>query len=111
MHKRLQPSDKDRVLIFALIERLKNYRLPRTLELKERVDRGECLTETDIEFLKTAISEGDEPRRLANKYPEYRKLVNQMARLYSEIVRKDLENEENAIKNGTRISGDERWRE
>jgi hypothetical protein len=45
-------SDKtdDTATIQALLERLVKFRLPRTLAIKKRVDAGECLTDSDIQF-------------------------------------------------------------
>ena len=39
----------------ALLDRLVHSRLPRTLELKQRVDAGDRLTDTDLEFLKDLL--------------------------------------------------------
>jgi hypothetical protein len=37
--------------IYALIERFEKQRLPGLLELKNRVDQGEVLSESDIQFM------------------------------------------------------------
>ena len=48
----MSDSSKDAGMIQTLLERLNTHRLPRALDLKSKVDRGEQLDEYDIEFLK-----------------------------------------------------------
>lgn len=79
---------------YVLLMRLNNERLPRALELKAIVDRGQRLTDYDTLYLKRVISEANAVSRAANKLPEYRTLVTQMASLYDEITRKALVNEQ-----------------
>lgn len=63
--------DKDLGVIQVLLSRLNTFRMPQALKLKEKVDAGERLSEYDIQFLKRALSEGGEARRLAAKRPKY----------------------------------------
>lgn len=79
---------------YVLLMRLHNERLPRALELKAIVDRGERLSDYDKDYLKRVLSEAGEVRRAANKLPEYRDLVQRMQALYGEIAHKALENEQ-----------------
>ena len=44
----------------ALVDRL-NDRLPRVLELKERVDRGARMSDADIAFLKEMVDDAGAP--------------------------------------------------
>ena len=87
---------RDKGTAQVLMVRLESQRLPRALKLKEKVDRGERLTEFDTQFLKQATQEGREARKLAEKLPQYQEVVNRMAALYEEIARKGAENEQKA---------------
>jgi hypothetical protein len=85
---------KDAGTILVLLNRLNNERMPRALRLKEQVDRGECLGDHDMRFLKTVFAEAGTARRLAEKYPEYREIVERVSNLYTHITRKAAENQQ-----------------
>jgi len=87
---------RDKGTAQVLMMRLESQRMPRALKLKEKVDRGERLSEFDVQFLKQATQEGREARKLAQKLPQYQEVVNRMAALYDEITRKGAENEQKA---------------
>jgi hypothetical protein len=89
-------SRKDAGTILVLLNRLNEQRMPRALELKERVDRGECLGDYDMQFLKSVFTDAGTARRLAGKYPEYQPLVDRISSLYAEITRKAAENQQAA---------------
>jgi hypothetical protein len=88
-------SDSTRELgtIQALLERLTTQRLPYALELRDKVDRGERLSDYDTEFLKNVLEEANAIPQLATKHPEYQNLVSQLVGLYRHITSKGLENE------------------
>ena len=86
-------KQKDAGLISVLLDRYQKYRLPRTLAIKEKVDRGEVLNTFDITFLKQVISGMGEIRPLLERHPECRKLATSMVTLCHEISGKGLENE------------------
>ena len=88
--------DKDLGIIQVLLDRLNSLRLPRVLDLKEQMDRGEPLSSFDLEFLKRALDEAEGAQRLARRHPEYQAIVDRTAALYNEVATKGLENERNA---------------
>jgi len=87
---------RDKGVAQVLLMRLENERLPYALKLKDKVDRGERLSEFDTQFLKRVMQEGREARNLAAKLPQYQEVVQRMAALYEEITRKGAENEQKA---------------
>ena len=87
-------DSKDEGLIQVLLDRLENWRLPMTLSLKERVDRGEKLNEFDIQFLEEVFRDVKELHPLIERNPELQDLAKKMAGLYKEITEKALKNEQ-----------------
>ncbi len=84
---------EDTGMIEALLQRLNDFRLPRLLELKERVDRGETMSEYDIEFLEGVLADAHSAVPLSDRHKELQPLAAKMTALYHEITSKALENE------------------
>jgi hypothetical protein len=88
-------SDKteDIGIIEALLARLNEYRLPRALELKERVDRGEVINANDLQFLERMLQDAREIEPLIKRNPKVQPIYAQMITLHTEITAKAVENE------------------
>lgn len=80
----------------ALLDRLLNFRLPRAMALKKRVDDGERLTDADIAFLKSALEDAQDGQKFVARNAEFHDLGIRIVQLYEEIVRKATENEKRA---------------
>jgi hypothetical protein len=87
------PIEDDGV-IQVLLEQLAEDRLPRTLRIKARVDRGETLNEFDLEYLDEILDEAEQAHDLACSHAGLRPLVSKLSDLYSEITKKALDNEQ-----------------
>ena len=89
----IDTPDKDAGTIQAMLQRLNDFRIPRALDLKKKVDRGEKLDNYDIEFLEQVLGDATNAQTLIAKHPELQPLVSKLTSLYSEITTKGLENE------------------
>ena len=89
------PTD-DTATLQALLERLVKFRLPRAMSLKERVDAGERMSDTDIAFMKESLEDAQDAQHFVARQPELHALGAKVAQLYEEIVEKATENEEKA---------------
>ncbi len=87
-------TSKDTATIQVLLKRLNDERLPNALKLEEKVDRGERLTDFDMQFLAQVFEDAGSARKLADRHPEFQPLVARLSGLYNEITRKALENEQ-----------------
>jgi len=89
----MKQSEKDAGTLLVLMLRFKQTRLPRARRMLERVNRGEMLSDSDIEFLKRVCEDSRRLQPLINRNPEYCGLISRVMGLYTEIITKGLENE------------------
>jgi len=89
-------SDQDEGIALVMLNRLNEVRLPRTLAIKEQVDRGEPLSESEIAFLDRVFEEAIANKSQWEKHPELSEIISKLAALYNEITAKALENEKNS---------------
>ena len=87
-------SSNDEGTIQVVLERFENRRLPRVLRLKEQVDNGEALSDSDLAFLSQVLEDANYIMPLADKHPEYQALVVKAVALYHDITKRALENEQ-----------------
>jgi hypothetical protein len=88
-------KSKDLGTIQVLLQRLNDERLPIALELKDKVDRGECLDDFDVRFLQQVFADASGAQRLVAKHSDLQPLLTRVVALYAEITDKALENERN----------------
>jgi len=86
-------SSNDTGVILALVERFTKQRLPRANAIKERVEKGECLSKHDIAFLDEILRDANRIMPLVDKHPEWQTLAVRAINLYKEITTRALENE------------------
>ena len=89
----MSKAAEDFGVIVALVNRFTEYRLPKVIAVKERVDLGECLSEYDIKFLDEILRDANRIVPLVDKHPEWQPLTTRVIGLYKEITEKALENE------------------
>lgn len=90
----MKDPTQDLGTIQALLDRLNTFRLPRALELKNRVDAGEKLGDHDVAFLERVFADAKQIGPLVARHPEYRSLIDKLIALYGDITAKALENEQ-----------------
>jgi hypothetical protein len=86
-------NTEDTGVLIAILQRLSDFRLPRLLELNERMDAGERLSERDMEFLAEVMEDARSAHSRVDHHPEVQPLYARIIALYSEITTKGLENE------------------
>ncbi|EXJ16970.1 hypothetical protein [Imhoffiella purpurea] len=83
-------------IIVTLLDRMRTQRLPRALDLKEKVERGDRLDSFDIQFLQDVFEDAQGMQHKWDSHPELHEIIAKITHLYHEITSKALENEEKA---------------
>ncbi len=89
----MKQDTKDAGTIAALMIRFKEYRLPRAKRMLEKVNSGERLSDSDMEFLGRVYKDSRTTQPLVRRNPDYDDLIVRFIDLYVEIINKGLENE------------------
>jgi len=84
---------EDRGLAEVVLERLEKERLPRAIDLKDKVDAGARLDDMDIAFLERVFADTQDLKPMVERHPEYHALAARLMELYEHIRAKALENE------------------
>lgn len=89
-------ASKDLGIAIVLLERLAEDTLPKALEIKARLDRGERLDHWDIEFLEELSKRAEQIKPMVDKHPEYQQVYAQAVHLYKQIADQAVLNEQAA---------------
>ena len=89
---------KDQGVIAVLAKRMVEERLPKALELQERVNRGEKLNGLDLNFLDQVVEDATKVMPLVKKDTEAMQVAARMLQLYKEITATAMANEQSGDK-------------
>ena len=84
---------KNDALVQVILERLINRRLPRILDIKEKVKKGELLNEMDVRFCSKVMNDIRDNQHLIKDDEELKQVFARVMHLYKEITDIALENE------------------
>jgi hypothetical protein len=84
---------KDLGVLAVLATRMTEERLPKALELQERINKGGLLNDLDLNFLEQIVKEAGELTPMMDRNPVARDIGARMLSLYREITEKALANE------------------
>ena len=82
-------------VITAVIERLVTQELPRLQVMEEKLDKGERLSDSELEFLEKVSTDGNEVMRMIDHHPEYHELTAKVLGLCTTIISKAVDVERN----------------
>ena len=89
--KRTVPDDSRTLAV--VIAKLNQEHIPRMKRMKERVDRGEKLSDSEINDLQRIYDDTMKDFRMVERNPEYLDVSIRYVELYTSLLNKALDNE------------------
>jgi len=83
---------RDRGTIHVLLDRFNKQRLPRAVALKEKVDAGELLNDSELRLIREVQKDSIQFGGLLKRHPEYQELAAGAIEMWNEIGEIDSEN-------------------
>ncbi|MBU2970547.1 hypothetical protein KO527_14425 [Pseudoalteromonas sp. C2R02] len=87
----MNPTNEDKVCTLSL-ERFDKQRLHIIRNLKDKVDKGELLSDLELVFLEQVFKDAHELLPKVKNHPEYTRIFSQAISLYHEINDQMIEN-------------------
>ena len=91
----MSPDVRDIGAFAALTYRIEQFRLPRILQLREKVASGKTLSSADLHYISTSLDRTRLVLPLTDRHPEYQEFVTRLLGQYMYVVSAGLENERN----------------
>ena len=89
----MNQKEQDILIISAALKKLNEFRLPRAMSLKKKVDGGEALNDSDLKFLQRALSDARDLNPILERNPEYLDLRDKAVGLLEQILAQDAQNQ------------------
>lgn len=89
----MDQKEKDKGVVFVLLDRFNKQRLPRIKQLKKKVDSGVLLDKYDQRFIEEVQRDIRKVTPIIDRNPEYQELTAEALSLWTEIIEKNFENQ------------------
>jgi len=89
----MNQEDDDIGIMMVVIHRFETQSLPRMIEIKQKLDQGGLLNDTDIEFLDRTVHNAKLLFPYLERHPEYEPLFAKVMHYYKTITDMALANE------------------
>lgn len=93
-------TTKELGMATVMLKKFTEETLPKALEIKARLDRGERLDHWDLDFLQGLFRRAEEIKPFVDNHPQYQEIYAQAVHLYKELTDQALANEKASTSNG-----------
>jgi len=89
----MSKSIDDTGIFQVILARFEKQRLPRMVEIKQRLDAGDKLNEFELEYVSEAMHDAEALFPFVERHPEYQPLLSRVFHYYKIISDEALNNE------------------